>query len=179
MAFLRLVVALTCLALCSGSAQAQQRTPDEYALMAVYTYNFAKFTEWPSGSLSTPSAPLNFCILGEDPFGVALTKIEGKQVKRHQLRIKRYPRVAIISGCHIVFISRSEDWRLEAILQDLASSPVLTVSDIPDFAQRGGMIALKTVKQKVRFSINPAIAARAGLRLSSKLLELAQIVSNG
>ena len=172
----RLVIALACL--CSGVG-AQQKTPDAYALMAVYTYNFAKFTEWPPHSLDPPDTPFNLCILGEDPFGIALAKIEGKQIKRHALRIKHYPRVAVIAGCHIVFISRSEDWRLDAILSDLRNTPVLTVSDIPDFARRGGMIALQTVAQKVHFSINPAAVARAGLRLSSKLLELAKIVSNG
>jgi hypothetical protein len=77
-----------------------------------------------------------------------------------------------------LFISRSEEWRLEVILKDLESLPILTVSDIPDFCQRGGMITLDVINQRVRFSINPQTAAQAQLKLSSKLLELAQIVDN-
>ena len=163
----------------SEPPQAQATLSDEYALMALYTYNFAKFTDWPSASFMDADAPLNLCILGDDPFGRALVKIEGKKIKRHVLRIKRYPRVAVISACHIVFISRSEHARLQTILQALADQPILTVSDIPDFAQYGGMIGLETVAQRVRFAINSAVASRAGLKLSSKLLELAQMVHNG
>lgn len=163
--------------LAPGPAPAQTTAPDEYELMAVYAYNFAKFTEWPPGSFADAQASLNFCILGEDPFGLALAKVEGQKVRNHVLRIKRYPRVAVLSGCHIVFVSRSEDWRLERILQDLGTAPILTISDIPDFSQRGGMITLAKIDQRVRFAINPVIVADSGLKISSKLLELARIVS--
>ncbi|MEZ5585147.1 MAG: YfiR family protein [Candidatus Competibacteraceae bacterium] len=151
---------------------------DVYALMAVYIQNFAKFTTWPVESFVDPTAALNLCILGEDPFGVALAKVDGSKIRDHALRIKHYPRVAVISGCHIVFISRSERWRLEQILHDLTGTPILTVSDIPEFSQQGGMITLLTVDRRLRFAVNPVAVARAGLKLSSKLLELAQIVGN-
>ena len=110
---------------------------------------------------------------------MALAKVEGSKVRNHAMQIKHYPRVAVISGCHIVFISRSERWRLEKILQDLTGAPILTVSDIPEFSQQGGMITLLTVDRRLRFAINPVAVSRAGLKLSSKLLELAQIVGNG
>lgn len=152
---------------------------DEYALMAIYAYNFAKFTQWPSTSFATTDAPLNFCVLGADPFGIALAKVEGKRVRGHPVRIKRYPRVAVVSGCHIVFVSRSEQWRLDRIVRDLRTASTLTVSDIPDFSRRGGMITLAVVDRKVRFAINPSVVVRAGLKLSSKLLELARIVDSG
>ena len=147
--------------------------------MAVYAYNFAKFTEWPPGSLTDAETSLNFCILGEDPFGLALAKVEGQKVRNHVFQVKHYPRVAVLSGCHIVFVSRSEDWRLERILQDLGAAPILTISDIPDFSRRGGMITLATIDRRVRFAINPVVVADAGLKISSKLLELAQIVGSG
>lgn len=154
----------------------QDKPASESALMAIYTYNFAKFTDFPDSSLTSPDDPINLCILGENPFGISLSSIEGKSVRQHPLQIKHYPRVAVLTGCHIVFISQSEDWRLDTILRDLDRQPILTVSAIENFARRGGMIALHTVAQKLRFTINTHAAARAGLRFSSKLLELAQIV---
>ncbi|MEZ5592064.1 MAG: YfiR family protein [Gammaproteobacteria bacterium] len=166
---------LACLLL-AGIAGGQEKRSDVYAVMAVYTYNFAKFTHWPPASIPVSGSSLNLCLLGEDPFGMSLSQLEGKTVKNHTLHIRRYPRVAVLADCHIVFVSRSEDWRLDTILRELAQAPILTVSDIPDFARRGGMIALQIVEQRVRFSINTAATAQAGLQLSSKLLELAQIV---
>jgi hypothetical protein len=151
---------------------------DEYAVMAAYTHNFAKFTRWPADSFSTPDAPLNLCVLGEDPFGMALDQMEDRSIGKHPLKIRRYPRVAVVTNCHILFISRSEEWRLEVILKDLESLPILTVSDIADFCQRGGMIKLDVIDQRVRFSINLQAVVQARLKLSSKLLELAQLISN-
>ena len=47
-----------------------------------------------------------------------------------------------------------------------------------DFARQGGMIGFAVVEQSVRFDINPAIAERAGLKASSKLLAVARTVIN-
>ena len=43
-------------------------------------------------------------------------------------------------SCQILFISSSEDTRLKKILDVLNKAAVLTVSDMPQFSQRGGMI---------------------------------------
>ncbi|TAK03147.1 MAG: YfiR family protein [Candidatus Manganitrophaceae bacterium] len=55
-------------------------------------------------------------------------------------------------------------------------APVLTVSDIGQFAKEGGMVQLLTEQNRVRFAINVAVIERAGLKPSSQLLKLAQIV---
>ncbi|MGH9375276.1 MAG: YfiR family protein, partial [Terriglobia bacterium] len=47
-----------------------------------------------------------------------------------------------------------------------------------DFAKQGVMINLFLEADKVRFAINPAAAARAGISISSQLLSLAKIVAN-
>lgn len=160
-------------------AQADPASVPADTLMALYAYNFAKFTEWPATAFDDPASPLNFCVLGEDPFGVgALAAVAGQKVGSHPVRIRQYPRVAAIKGCHIVFVSRSEQWRLDSILEHLQSLPVLTVSDIEGFSRRGGMITLVPSAQRLRFDINPAAAQAAGLRLSSKLLELARMVAS-
>jgi len=46
------------------------------------------------------------------------------------------------------------------------------------FAQSGGVINFVTVEKKIRFEINLDAAERADLKISSKLLRLAQIVKD-
>jgi hypothetical protein len=58
----------------------------------------------------------------------------------------------------------------------VADKPVLTVSDIPNFAIAGGMIELSVVAGKLSFSVNRKVAESVGLSLSSKLLQLGNIV---
>jgi len=146
--------------------------------MALYIYNFAKFTRWPPEAFDSDRAPLRLCVLGEDPFGVALDELEGREAGARPLRIRRYPRVAVVSGCHILFVARSEEHRLALILGAVEQLPILTVSDIEGFSDRGGMITLSTRNRQVRFAVNPHAAASADLKISSKLLELSTIVES-
>jgi hypothetical protein len=46
------------------------------------------------------------------------------------------------------------------------------------FAEHGGMIQFSLEDQRVHFEINLDAASRAGLKISSKLLALAQIVKS-
>jgi hypothetical protein len=75
-----------------------------------------------------------------------------------------------------LYISSSEENRLREVLAALDKSAVLTVSDIPRFSQRGGMIQFVQENNKIRFEVNLASATAAGLSLSSELLKVAIIV---
>jgi hypothetical protein len=54
---------------------------------------------------------------------------------------------------------------------------MLTVSDIPGSAARGGILGPKIVDNRIRFEANPLAAKRAGLRLSAQLLRLVGFVA--
>jgi hypothetical protein len=56
--------------------------------------------------------------------------------------------------------------------------PVLTVSDARGFAQAGGMIELYEDNGRMRFAINIDTLQKSGVKLSSRLLDLARIVKN-
>ena len=160
----------------SPAAAAESR---EYLLKAAFLYNFAKFTTWPAEAFPGPQTPLRVCILGEDAFGAAMESIEGKSVKQRPLAVIRITQVSDAERCHILFVGTSEEARLRAILDDLHERPILTISDMPNFARAGGTINLKTVDDQIQFDINVDAANAADLKLSSKLLRLANIVSTG
>jgi hypothetical protein len=147
----------------------------EYEVKAAFLLNFARFVEWPA---RTGAEPFVVSVLGQDPFGPVLDRaFEGAGGDGRKWEVRRIARVEGAGGTQILFISRSEAPRLAAVLASLRGTPVLTVSDIPDFAQRGGMIGLRLEDRRVRFDIDPAPASASGLRLSSQLLKLARIVS--
>ena len=149
---------------------------DEYAVKAAYLYNFAKYVEWPPGTFASADAPLLICIVGDNPFGDALAALSGKMIENHPVEISRLSVTTDLNPCHIVFVSRAEQGRLKALLTRLARQPILTVSDISDFAQTGGMIGLVEADQRIRFDINLTATRQAHLKLSSQLLKLATIV---
>ncbi len=148
----------------------------EYQVKAAFLFNFAKFVEWPAGARAGQGF-LFVCVLGRDPFGPVLEElIQGKRVNGRPLRAKRISRPEEVPSCHMLFISGSEGGRLEEILSLAREASVLTVSDVDRFVQRGGVINFLKGDKKIRFEINPDAAARAGLKISSKLLQLATVV---
>lgn len=76
-------------------------------------------------------------------------------------------------NCRVLFISSSEDGRLKEILTTLDKTGVLTVSDMPNFSQRGGMIQFVLDGNRIRFAVNLTPAQDAGLTVSSELLKVA------
>ena len=167
-----------CLALCvslpGGGVWAGEF--DEYAVKAAYLYNFAKFVEWPASAFASADAPLSICIAGDNPFGGALDALSGKMVESRPVAVRHLPATTGLEKCHIVYIGRAEQGRFKAVLAKLARLPVLTVGDVANFAQEGGMIGLVEAEQRIRFNINLAATRQANLKLSSQLLKLATIV---
>ncbi len=155
---------------------AESTTPREYLIKAGFLYNFAKFVEWPDDAFADSSVPLTLCIIGKDPFGASLRSVEGETFMGRKLLIRRFSRLRDMDNCHILFISSSERKRLPAILARMKGKQILSVADMKGFARRGGIINLIKVQDRIRFEINVDAARRAGLKISSKLLNLATIV---
>lgn len=142
----------------------------EYEIKAAFLFNFAKFVTWPE----EPPGNMMLCIIGNDPFGQALDVLADKEVHGKPLQIRQIASAEAGAGCHILFVSRSETSQLEKLFAFFnQESGLLTVSDISNFAARGGMIELLLEGNKVRFAINVSAARNAGLGMSSKLLQLA------
>lgn len=184
--FINIVVAMITTAivvgggLSPGSAadkprQAAAAIHSEYFVKAAFLYHFARFTEWPAKAFSDSQAPLRMCVFGSDSFGAGLETIEGKNISGRQVTTSRLTRIEGARRCHVLFISDSERERLPKILEYLGNRPILTIADMPNFTQLGGIINLKTVAGKIRFEINVEAAKLNGLTLSSKLLALAAI----
>jgi len=177
-AFKIIISILLLLASNAPHAGAEDDMTGEYLVKAAFLYNFAKFVEWPNEAFPDARSPISLCILGDDPFGAALETIRGKAVRGRKLVIKKYTQIENIQTCHILFISSSERDRLNQVLDLLKTSNVLTVGDIEKFANKGGVVNLIKIGNKIKFEINVAKAREAGLKISSKLLKLAKIVGD-
>ena len=149
--------------------------PKEYQVKAVFLFRFAGFAEWPSDAFATPQSPITICVLGTNPFGNALEQaVAGETVNGRSFVVKNVLRAQDIDACQILFVGRSEASQWPAIAAALSGRSILTVSDNESFLTKGGMIQLMTVENHVRFKINREAAEAAKLKLSSKLLRLAE-----
>jgi YfiR/HmsC-like len=158
---------------------AQRSKPTDYQVKAAYLYNFGRFVEWPAKAAAKRGL-FTVCVLGQDPFGPTLdTTLAGETIAGKNVVAKRISSPHESSDCQILFLSAAEAGQLNQIMQDLDSEAVLTVSDMPQFSQRGGMIQFVLEGGRVRFEVNLGATQRAGLTLSSELLKVASVVRKG
>jgi hypothetical protein len=150
----------------------------EYPLKAVFLFNFAQFTDWPTNAFDAPDAPLVIGILGNDPFGTLLDDVVRDEiVKGRKFIVERYHDVEGIKACHILFISQSEAQHLDKIVTALKGKSILTVSDISNAAYRGVCVRFITENNRIHLRVNMNALEEANLTMSSKLLRLSEIIS--
>src|SRR2546430_21732 len=137
---------------------------NEYEVKAGYLLNFVEFVEWPPSAFPDARSPVVLGVIGKDPFGAELDKLQDKIVNGRRLQIKRFKgalefrgeetpgrrqddlavkrarKLAELRSCHILFISSSEKNYLPLILKPLKGASVLTVSETEAFVGAGGII---------------------------------------
>ena len=135
----------------------------ESELKAVFLLRLPQFVSWPDDQSGTI-----FCIAPATELSSLLQEIVALEPKGREVR-PLLP--GQINNCDIVFGSRSDT------VEDLAAvRGVLWVSDQPGFARDGGMVELKRNGERMRMLINLRVLESAGLRASSKLLQLSEVV---
>lgn len=170
------IAALAALACALPCATAAQGASLEYPVKAAFLYKFGSFVDWPPSAFSGPAEPVVVCIQGRDPFGAQLDQLAGgARIGGRPISVRRLPRVGPDSGCHILYLGGSTTQPAPDGLRAVARAPVLTVTDEAQGGPRG-VVHFVVRQNRVRFEIDEGAAARGGLQVSSKLLNLAVAV---
>ena len=155
---------------------AQNRTQREYELKTAFLYNIIGYVEWPDSSGSNQPPVIQIGLLGQIPFAEALEVLDGKVIQGRKLVVKRLSSSQEAARCQVVFIGASEKPRVDDIIGELKDQPILTVSEVEGFAERGGMVNLLTGPNRIVVEVNRQVASQARLTLSSQLLKVAKLV---
>jgi YfiR/HmsC-like len=149
-----------------------QSPPTEDDVKAVYLFNFSRFVRYPAGDPAAPS--FDICLVGRNGIATALQSTVSKEtVGGHPVRILQMERAVDARACAIVYLGPSEASHIDKDLAALEGSNALTVSDLPQFTEHGGMIQFVLANNRVRFAVNLSSAEHARLALSSELLKVA------
>ncbi len=171
-------ILLACLVLLASAVRAGEvRQPTEQEVKVALLYKFANFVDWSEDAMRGAET-FRLCLLGQSPFGEALRLLEGKRIKNRPLEVRFASDPEDAHGCHIVFVSKEWDNRLDEVLDELGAKGVLFVGDGSGFAKRGGVLEFALERGRVGFAINPEAARREGLAVSSKLMRLARVVES-
>ena len=173
---MKLILSLILLAAASLDGHAQGLPFDEYQVKAAFLYNFAKFVEWPPGTFAGSTDPIGICILGENPFGSVLEDtVKDKKLGDRSFVVRRLADAQQAGKCQIVFIGAAQWKRTSTLPESLQGKGILTVGETDDFTALGGIINFRLDGPRVRIKVDLQAAERGKLRISSKLLSLAEI----
>ncbi len=161
----------TALGLLPCGAAGAQGPSLEYAVKATYLCKFPPFVEWPTGS---SAKPLELCVAGDDPFGPLLDQAAGGQrIGDRPLSVRRLDAVGSAEGCDILYVAGSPQQSVAQALAAVRGAPVLSVTDAAMSPDAKGIVHFVVVDNRVRFEIDAQAASASGLKISSKLLDLA------
>lgn len=157
-----------------GASVTYADNSNEYQIKSAFLYNLARMVEWPSEGSGTP---LVMCFMGEDVFGNTTEGIANKTIRNRPLIFRKKVTLRDADVCHILYISPSERNNIAGIAKALGNRAILTVGDMSDFTDRGGMVNLIQDNERINIEVNLKRTERAGLKISSRLLTLAKIVN--
>jgi hypothetical protein len=173
------VAAIAC-AMVSPWLAAAESPRSEYEVKAAFLLNFASLVEWPVAALGDAGEPLVLGVLGEEEVDETIERgIQGRTVDHRPVRVVRLSGTEQLESCHIVFVSAAKRALNGEVIAASRGHNVLTIGETRDFASQGGIINFFRQGKKIRFEVNREAAERAQLRVSSRLLRLAKIVSGG
>ena len=164
--------------------RAQEARPEvvatERGVKAAFLYKFVAYVDWPATAFSQADAPIVIGVMGADDIATELQQITASRtVNNRPIVVRRMHDGDSMAGLHMLFVGRSEAARLPALARAAQQRSVLTVTDSPGALDQGAVINFVMADGRVRFAISVEAADRSGLRLSSRLLAVAQSVRTG
>jgi hypothetical protein len=147
---------------------------NEYQIKAAFIVNFLKFIEWPADKDISKKSSIDVCVLGDSEISNAAQVFsQASSAKLNISLVSENNLHNVSSHCHILFISPSEESRIDEIVGTLKKQPVLTVGDSKEFPEHGVMIGFIVNDSKIKLVVNKAAIENAGLHVDAQLLEVA------
>lgn len=146
------------------------------AVKAAFLYRFGSFVEWPAGAFRGPNEALVIGVFGDEAVAAELEQItQGRRIETHPVVVRRVRDADDVGALHILFVGGPRDVRARDVMA-AARGPVLTVGESSGGGRTAPVLHFTEVEGRVRFSASLTVAAARGLKLSAKLLAVAQEV---
>lgn len=137
---------------------------------ALFMYNFTRYIEWPS----TGSGDFVIGVLGSGSIVGDLTELTtGKFVGSQKIVVKQFSNIADVSNCQLLYVNRSFINQFPDLVSKFQGKSTLMITDKSGMVDKGAGINFVIDEGKQRFEVNRNTIEKSGLKISSKLLEMA------
>jgi hypothetical protein len=160
-------------------AQGSSAVALERRVKAAFLYKFLGYTEFPARAFADAGSPVTIGVVGSDAMTAELTNIvSGRTIHNRPVVIREFREGEIAAAVHLLFVAGSDSARVGRVLR-AAPNAMLVVTECEDGLQQGAIINFRIVDERVRFDVSLEAAERNHVRLSSRLLTVANRVQKG
>lgn len=183
--------ALACEALAAPQSQSAPAPPasvqagsepvsaEERRVKAGFLYKFLGYTEFPSTAFGDQASPVLIGVAGSDDMLAELARtVAGRTLNGRTIIVKAVREGDNPGALHLLFVAGNDPARVARVLRTVPGM-LLTVSECDDGLQQGSVINFKMVDEHVRFDVSLDAAEKNNVRLSSRLLGVANHVQKG
>lgn len=169
-----LVASMSLLAAPSASAQTEATSEE---VQAAYIHKFAGFIDWPPKYFTSHSSPIVIGVVGSDRmYELLLGVVPGRPMQGRRVEVRRLTTPEQSSGVHMVFVGKDAWGGLAAWSAASKKDAVVLTTDAPQGVERGAALGFVQAGQRVRFEASIAAAEQSGVKLSARLLAVAERV---
>ncbi|TFZ00525.1 YfiR family protein [Ramlibacter henchirensis] len=159
-----------------AAAPAPAAAPGESVLKAAFLYRIAGLVEWPPGTFERQDDPLVVAVAGHEAVAAELEQIAaGRTLDGRPIVVRRVREGEPIAGAHVLMIGATGETRVRELAAS-ATGPVLVVTEQENGHRLGGILNFTSDGDRVRFTASLPVADARGVRLSARLLAVAQSV---
>lgn len=173
--------ALLLLVALAMAGQARAREVDlERSVKAAFLYKFLAYVEFPPRVFADASSPLVIGVLGSDDMAQEVQRsVAGRSLNGRPIVVRSLHDGDAIGPVHLLFVAGSDSARVTRVLRQPAPGPILSVSECGNGLQAGSIINFRVIDQHVRFDVSLDAAEKNNIKLSSRLLSVANHVTKG
>lgn len=138
---------------------------------------YLKYVKWPKEINPNPMNPLSFCLFRGDPLEEYIPLYASKEKMNYQIKIKKVGYKDSFTKCHVLFVNEDSIDNIDNVITNTKGRPILTMSDLPVFAKKGGITAIyvQNKKQATTLDVNTTSLKTSGLTIDTDLISVMNI----
>jgi hypothetical protein len=127
-----------------------------------------------------PTSPLVIGVLGSDDMAQEVQRsVAGRGVNGRPILVRSLHEGEPAGAVHLLFVAGSDNAKVARVLRQLSPGPILSISECGHGLQAGSIINFTIIDQHVRFDVSLDAAEKNNIKLSSRLLSVANHVNKG
>lgn len=157
----------------STAYAATEQEIKEYQIKAAILFQLTKYVEWPPSARTA----FNICFVEDDGFHAMKNWLTSRKVNNQQISIYFLSaKQSELGICDLIYLGNSRKTAAFNYIEQTESKPILVVSAMEDFVDRGGMVGLVNADGAIGVELNLHAFQDSKLKVSPALIEVARKV---